>query len=73
MDEGGGEEALQQTGQADSDGENSKAGAKPLADTSRTRSRDEMLEENVIGTLARGFQVTVRADTRYTWRTLLSA
>ena len=55
MDPSGREEAVQQAGQEGSGSPKSK----PLVETSGTRSRDEMLEENVIGTLARGFRVTV--------------
>ena len=73
MDPGGDKETVQQAGQADSDGTDSEAQATPLAKTTGTRSRDEMLEENVIGTLARGFRVTVRTDPRCTVQDPLTA
>ena len=43
----------------DSMAENSADASPPLQKAAEMRSRDDMLEENVIGTLARGFQVAV--------------
>ena len=40
-------------------GETPADAATPLDKAAEVRSRDDMLEENVIGTLARGFQVAV--------------
>ena len=42
----------------------------PLAAAAGMRSRDDMLEENVIGTLARGFRVTVRRTDDHTHDTV---